>query len=67
MQCGHPNHPFLSPLPLSRPVLPLPLHLLLTSAMQLKWFVEFDDKVALSGGDGGLGVAYNGVDENQLC
>lgn len=63
---GHPAGPLLSPQLHIRPVLPHPLDLLLTPAKQFERLVEIDDEVVVvSGGNNGLGVAY---DETQrMC
>lgn len=65
VQCRHPIDLFL-PSHL-RPVLPLPLHRLLTLATQLEGCVERDDNVGISGGDSGLGVSYNGIEREINC
>lgn len=55
MQSGHPDSFALSPH--LQPVLPLPMHVLLTLATQAEGCVELDDKVGAGRGDSGLCVA----------
>lgn len=60
-QCGHAINLFLPSHP--QPVLPLPLHLPLALAMQIKWLADVDDNVvSLSGDDRGFAVACNNME-----
>lgn len=63
VQRGHPVHLFLSPH--LRPLLPLPLHRLHTLAAQLQGCAERDDNVGAGRGDGGLGVACDGIEREK--
>lgn len=58
VQYGHPINLSLSSH--LQPLLPLPLHLPLTLAMQVEGVVERDDKVGAGRGDSRLSVACNG-------
>lgn len=65
VQRGHPVHLFLPPH--LRPLLPLPLHRPHAPATQLERCVERDNDVWAGGDDGGLGVAYNGIERRVNC
>ena len=65
VQRGHPVHLLLSPH--LQPLLPLPLHRLHTLAAQLQGCAERDDNVRAGRGDGGLGVACNGIEREINC